>query len=406
MSTVSSGPAPCDLRICRDASQDDVAFGDEERATFLGYIASESERLIGIVNDLLSVARSRAGTLEWTWRLSTWPRFLEPVGGGSPGHIDGPHRLETGRLRAPLSLSLSLSLSPSPSLSLSLSRSLSLWVAGGGSTQSRRGEARPDPPAPGRQRHQVLARGGTISLAGRRKTDAIEVRVSDEGIGIPIDDQSRIFTKFYRAGTAPLTGAHGTGLGALPRARASGGDGRAHRRRVSRGRGVDFRLRAPCLEERATGKSPSGTGGTLMTRSDDRRRGADSPAVQGESRGGRHGSGRGTRCPTRAGSRRERAAGCDPPRGDDAGPGRVVGAERLLEMEDTREIPIVFLTARADLRDRARGMDLGGLDYITKPFNPVDLASLVEEVVSAVARGEREQLRADKIAELRVLFEV
>jgi DNA-binding response OmpR family regulator len=81
-------------------------------------------------------------------------------------------------------------------------------------------------------------------------------------------------------------------------------------------------------------------------------------------------------------------------------------AERLLEKEDTREIPIVFLTARADLRDRARGMDLGGLDYITKPFNPVDLAALVEEVVSAVARGEREQLRADKIAELRVLFEV
>jgi len=81
-------------------------------------------------------------------------------------------------------------------------------------------------------------------------------------------------------------------------------------------------------------------------------------------------------------------------------------ADRLLEKEDTREIPIVFLTARADLRDRARGMDLGGLDYITKPFNPVDLASLVEEVVSAVARGEREQLRSDKIAELRVLFEV
>ncbi len=81
-------------------------------------------------------------------------------------------------------------------------------------------------------------------------------------------------------------------------------------------------------------------------------------------------------------------------------------AERLLEKEDTREIPIVFLTARADLRDRARGMDLGGLDYITKPFNPVDLASLVEEVVSAVARGEREQLRSEKIAELRVLFEV
>ena len=81
-------------------------------------------------------------------------------------------------------------------------------------------------------------------------------------------------------------------------------------------------------------------------------------------------------------------------------------AEKLLGREDTRHIPIVFLTARADLRDRARGIDLGGLDYITKPFNPVELASLVREIVSAVDRGEREQVRAEKIAELRGLFDL
>jgi len=40
-------------------------------------------------------------------------------------------------------------------------------------------------------------------------------------------------------------------------------------------------------------------------------------------------------------------------------------AERLLADPATEAIPIVFLTARADLRDRARGIDLGGLDYIT-----------------------------------------
>jgi DNA-binding response OmpR family regulator len=80
-------------------------------------------------------------------------------------------------------------------------------------------------------------------------------------------------------------------------------------------------------------------------------------------------------------------------------------AERLLGDEETRAIPIIFLTARADLRDRVRGMDAGGLDYVTKPFNPVELASLVREVVDAVARGEREQLRTDRIAELRALFE-
>ncbi|HEY7195726.1 MAG TPA: response regulator [Gaiellaceae bacterium] len=80
-------------------------------------------------------------------------------------------------------------------------------------------------------------------------------------------------------------------------------------------------------------------------------------------------------------------------------------AERLLQDKATSSIPIVFLTARADIRDRARGIDLGGLDYITKPFNPVELASLVQNVVTAVERGEREQVRADKIAELRLLFE-
>jgi DNA-binding response OmpR family regulator len=80
-------------------------------------------------------------------------------------------------------------------------------------------------------------------------------------------------------------------------------------------------------------------------------------------------------------------------------------AERLLEDERTRNIPIIFLTARADLRDRARGMDLGGVDYVTKPFNPVDLAPLVRGVVAAVERGDREALRRDKLAELRALFE-
>jgi two-component system, OmpR family, alkaline phosphatase synthesis response regulator PhoP len=80
-------------------------------------------------------------------------------------------------------------------------------------------------------------------------------------------------------------------------------------------------------------------------------------------------------------------------------------AERLLENEKTSGIPVIFLTARADLRDRARGMDLGGVDYVTKPFNPVELAPLVRDVVAAVERGDREALRREKLAELRALFD-
>ena len=77
-------------------------------------------------------------------------------------------------------------------------------------------------------------------------------------------------------------------------------------------------------------------------------------------------------------------------------------AEELLDDDRTEEIPIVFLTARAELRDRARGIDLGGVDYITKPFNPVELAPLVRDLLVRVERGERDELRREKLSELRL----
>ena len=80
-------------------------------------------------------------------------------------------------------------------------------------------------------------------------------------------------------------------------------------------------------------------------------------------------------------------------------------AEELLDDPSTETIPIVFLTARAELRDRARGIDLGGVDYVTKPFNPVDLAPLVRDLLDRVARGERDALRREKLGELRALLE-
>jgi two-component system alkaline phosphatase synthesis response regulator PhoP len=80
-------------------------------------------------------------------------------------------------------------------------------------------------------------------------------------------------------------------------------------------------------------------------------------------------------------------------------------AEELLEDPSTSGIPIIFLTARAELRDRARGLDIGGLDYITKPFNPVELAPIVRELLERVESGQREEVRRAKLAELRSLIE-
>jgi DNA-binding response OmpR family regulator len=76
-------------------------------------------------------------------------------------------------------------------------------------------------------------------------------------------------------------------------------------------------------------------------------------------------------------------------------------AEELVENGDTDGIPIVFLTARAEFRDRARGLDIGGVDYITKPFNPVELAPLVRRLLHRLDNGERDELRREKLAELR-----
>ena len=80
-------------------------------------------------------------------------------------------------------------------------------------------------------------------------------------------------------------------------------------------------------------------------------------------------------------------------------------AEELLEDERTQDIPIIFLTARAEFRDRARGLDIGGVDYVTKPFNPLELAPLVEDLLQRIGRGERDELRGEKLAELRTLMQ-
>jgi DNA-binding response OmpR family regulator len=76
-------------------------------------------------------------------------------------------------------------------------------------------------------------------------------------------------------------------------------------------------------------------------------------------------------------------------------------AEQLLDDPATADIPIIFLTARAEFGDRARGLEIGGVDYVTKPFNPIGLAALIRELLERVRRGERDEMRRQKLATLR-----
>lgn len=44
---------------------------------------------------------------------------------------------------------------------------------------------------------------------------------------------------------------------------------------------------------------------------------------------------------------------------------------RLKDNEHTRDIPIIFVTAKTDTAEEIRGLELGAVDYITKPFHPL-----------------------------------
>jgi CheY-like chemotaxis protein len=56
-------------------------------------------------------------------------------------------------------------------------------------------------------------------------------------------------------------------------------------------------------------------------------------------------------------------------------------AERLRSQDETRAIPIVFLSARAQQSDIDRGRTFGVQAYLTKPFDPSELLDVVERIL-------------------------
>lgn len=53
----------------------------------------------------------------------------------------------------------------------------------------------------------------------------------------------------------------------------------------------------------------------------------------------------------------------------------------LLDYAKTMELPIIFITAKGQLKDRIKGLDMGADDYIVKPFEVEELISRVNAVI-------------------------
>jgi PAS domain S-box-containing protein len=158
----------------------DISFTEEERRTFLDFIARESERLTEIVDALLDVAALDTGDLAVALAPTDIGAVVQHVLAVAENLNANGHRLVAD-------------------------------VTGEGLAA----EADPD------KLRQVLdqlvsnalkysASGGTVTVSARRRGDAVEVSVSDEGAGIPSSERNLIFSKFYKAGDGQT---RGTGLG-------------------------------------------------------------------------------------------------------------------------------------------------------------------------------------------------
>lgn len=58
-----------------------------------------------------------------------------------------------------------------------------------------------------------------------------------------------------------------------------------------------------------------------------------------------------------------------------------VNGYELMEYIKPLEIPVIFLTAKSDVQDRVKGLRLGAEDYLTKPFEVIELLARVETVL-------------------------
>jgi two-component system, OmpR family, phosphate regulon sensor histidine kinase PhoR len=162
--------------------REDVDFEEEERNVFLTYIESEAQRLTTIVDKLLSVARLDAGDLQLELSPVDVRSLVSEVVDNAReaadvnGHefvldlpdVPLPARTDSDKLRQVLVNLVDNAVRFSPG-------------------------------------------GGRVTVGAVRRGQTIVLSVADQGVGIPDNEQNRIFSKFYRVGDAQ-TGGTGVGL--------------------------------------------------------------------------------------------------------------------------------------------------------------------------------------------------
>ncbi len=156
-------------------------FDPQARRHYLGIIDAQARRLAALLEDFLDVQRIEDGRLELAQDLVDMAALLS-------------EQVELYRAESPRHR-LRLDLQERPLPVRGDANRLAQVV---GNLLSNAIKYSPD--------------GGVVALAGEHEDGAVRVSIRDEGLGIASDQQSRIFTKFFR-GEAATSGIGGTGLG-------------------------------------------------------------------------------------------------------------------------------------------------------------------------------------------------
>jgi phosphoserine phosphatase RsbU/P len=77
---------------------------------------------------------------------------------------------------------------------------------------------------------------------------------------------------------------------------------------------------------------------------------------------------------------------------------------RLRAAESTRELPIMFLSSLEDVKDKAHGFEVGGNDYLTKPFEILEVKARVRSLLKAKSYADAVKAAAER--DLRIAREI
>jgi DNA-binding response OmpR family regulator len=84
---------------------------------------------------------------------------------------------------------------------------------------------------------------------------------------------------------------------------------------------------------------------------------------------------------------------------------KLSGFEVLQQVREFSDVPVIMLTARGDDMDKILGLDYGADDYVTKPFNPLEVKGRIKAIIRRTSRGRQEDALSENmiiVGDLRI----